>query len=259
MISTEILEKSLHYAESNFVHDSAKHLHVDKQFIRQHFDLTNKRVLDFGCGMGGMSLWYAKNWECSVLGVDLDGFHISVAEELKSRHGLDMAFFEKRDILDNPLTDKYDFIFLNDVAEHIPYPALQAILNQLSAILAPGGRIFLSYPPWEGPYASHVTRVTKLPWCQFLPQKLLFRWIQRKNVQLSGEHESDLLAAYHGLNHLNHTRLMKLTSAAGLDIETRISHSIFRKIRLLRGLNPQKFPLNFLISKEILVLKQSSN
>jgi len=258
MISTKILEESLHYAESNFLHDSAKHLHVDKQFIRQNFDLTNKKVLDFGCGMGGMSLWYAKNWDCSVLGVDVDGFHIAVAEELKSRHGLDRASFEKRDILNLPLTDKYDFIFLNDVAEHIPYPALQAILDQLTSILAPGGRIFLSYPPWEGPYASHVTRVTKLPWSQFLPQKLLLKWIQRKNMQLSGEHECDLLAAYYGLNHLNHVKLMKLTTVAGLETETRISHSILRKIPLLSRLNPRKFPLNFLISKEILVLKQNS-
>ena len=36
---------------------------------------------DFGSGMGGMSLWYAKNWNCSVKGVDIDGFHVNVANQ----------------------------------------------------------------------------------------------------------------------------------------------------------------------------------
>lgn len=256
MIASDILEKSLRYAEANFLHDTARHLHVDKNFIRQHFDLTDKLVLDFGCGMGGMSLWYARNWNCRVHGVDLDGFHVEVANELKSRHALHNAYFEQRDILKQPLTAAYDFIFLNDVAEHIPYPALESILCQLADSLVPGGRIFISYPPWEGPYASHVTRVTRLPWCQFLPQKWLLRWILRNNVTLSGEHESDLLSAYQGLNHLTHSRLMERTTRAGLQVETRLSHSILRKIPVLRHLPSHHFPLHYLISKEILVLKK---
>lgn len=254
MLSPETIEKSLRYAEDNFLHDTARHLHVDKKFIRQHFDLHDKSVLDFGCGMGGMSLWYARNWDCHVHGVDLDGFHVEIANELKNRHGLHNAFFEKRDILQRPLTATYDFIFLNDVAEHIPYPALQAILAQLAASLAPGGRIFLSYPPWAGPYASHVQRVTGLPWCQFLPEKILLAWIKRRNVILSGEHESDLLAAYQGLNHLIHRRLMACTTQAGLRLQTRISHSVLRKIPWLRRFKLRFFPFHYLISKELLVL-----
>lgn len=253
---SETLEKSLLYAESNFLHDTARHLWVDKTFIREHFDLRDKLVLDFGCGMGGMSLWYAHNWDCRVHGVDLDGAHISVAETLKARHGLSSVFFEKRDILERPLTAAYDVIFLNDVAEHIPYPALTAILCQLADSLAPNGRIFISYPPWAGPYASHVTRVTRLPWCQFLPQKLLLRWIKLKNTALSGEHESDLLSAYQGLNHLTHRRLQACAGRAGLLLETRVSHSILKKIPLLRRLSARYFPLHFLISKEIAVFQK---
>jgi SAM-dependent methyltransferase len=247
----------MEYAESNFLHDNAKHLHVDKSFIRENFNLNGKLILDFGCGMGGMTLWYAKNWNCRVHGVDLDGIHIQVANALKEKHGLENATFLKRDIVEEPLTGRYDFIFMNDVAEHIPYPILQSILTQLASRLTPGGRIFISYPPWEGPYASHVTRVTGLPWSQYLPVKLLMKWIERKNMALSGEHESDLVSAYKGLNHLTHGRLVQLTSDAGLEMETRLSHSLMRKIPAFRNQTPDLFPFRYLISKEIAVFKAS--
>jgi len=254
MLTLEQLETSIRYAQFNFRDDAAKHLRVDKNFIRQNFDLTGKRILDFGCGMGGMTLWYAKNWDCTVFGVDLDGLHIQVANEMKARNDLNNVFFEKRDILERPLESQYDLIFMNDVAEHIPYPALEAILTQLKSCLAPGGQLFVSYPPWASPYASHVNRVTHLPWCQFLPEKILLHWIKRKNVPLTGEHESDLVSAYKGLNHLTHSRLLHVAKSAGLEEKQRLSHSILRHKPVLRHLNPRWFPLHFLITKEILVL-----
>jgi 2-polyprenyl-3-methyl-5-hydroxy-6-metoxy-1,4-benzoquinol methylase len=248
----------MEYAESNFLHDNAKHLHVDKSYIRENFNLNGKLVLDFGCGMGGMSLWYARNWSCRVHGADIDGFHIDVANALKAKYQQENVTFLKRDILDQPLTGRYDYIFMNDVAEHIPYPALQAILKQLTSCLAPGGRIFISYPPWEGPYASHVTRVTRLPWSQYLPDSILMQWIERKNMQLTGEHESDLVSAYKGLNHLTHWRLTQLTERAGLHMERRLSHSLLRKIPGFKRSSPNYFPFKFLISKEIVVFKSTA-
>lgn len=256
---SELFEKNLQYAEANFLQDDARHLRVDKNFIQKNFDLDGKLVLDFGSGMGGMSLWYAKNWDCRVHGIDIDPFHVAIAEELRTRQcvPLGRAYFEARDILERPLTAGYDFIFMNDVAEHIPLPVLGEILRQLAASLAPGGRIFVSYPPWQGPYASHVTRVTGLPWCQFLPQKLLLNWISRKNMPLAGERESDLLEAYLGLNHLTHDKLFGLAEAAGLRLAERISHSILSKNRLTRWLSPRIFPLHFLVSKEITVFEKA--
>jgi 2-polyprenyl-3-methyl-5-hydroxy-6-metoxy-1,4-benzoquinol methylase len=249
------------YAENNFINDKAKHLHVDKAFIRENFDLTHKNILDFGSGMGGMSLWYAQNWDCKVYGVDIDGQHVGIANQLKIKHGIYNVEFEKRDITTDRLPPQYsgsfDAIFLNDVAEHIPYPILEKIFMELHHLLSPQGRIFVSYPPWQGPYASHVTRVTKLPWCQFLPEKILLKWIEQKNMIITGERESDLLEAYNGLNHLTHKRLMSVTEKAGFKLNKRLSHSLIRKVPILRDVNPCFFPLHFLISKEIVILEKT--
>jgi 2-polyprenyl-3-methyl-5-hydroxy-6-metoxy-1,4-benzoquinol methylase len=260
-LSPALMEQSIAYAENNFINDNAKHLHVDKDFIRKNFDLNGKNILDFGSGMGGMSLWYAQNWDCTVHGVDIDGQHVSIANHLKMKHKLDNVQFEKRDItsqkLPPPYHGSFDLVFMNDVAEHIPYPVLDEIFKELHRLLSPKGRIFVSYPPWQSPYASHVTRVTKLPWCQFLPEKVLLKWIEKKNMVISGERESDLVEAYKGLNHLTHERLMGVTGKAGFKVASRLSHSLLRKLPILRGVNPNIVPLHFLISKEIVILEKA--
>jgi 2-polyprenyl-3-methyl-5-hydroxy-6-metoxy-1,4-benzoquinol methylase len=257
-LTNDLVMRSMRYAEDNFLNDSAKHLQVDKQFIRDHFDLTNKRILDFGSGMGGMSLWYARNWQCYVHGVDIDGHHVQIANHLKEKHEVAHVKFEQRDIVQKPFESGtlFDAIFMNDVAEHIPYPVLSKIFAQLYRCLAPNGQIFVSYPPWQGPYASHVTRVTHLPWCQYLPEKWLLNWVERKNMPITGEHESNLVEAYKGLNQLTHDRLSSIVEPQGFNIEKRLSHSLLRRVPILRGVNPQHFPLHFLVSKEILILNK---
>jgi 2-polyprenyl-3-methyl-5-hydroxy-6-metoxy-1,4-benzoquinol methylase len=251
-----LYEEGLAYAEENFRNENASHLKVDKELIRRKFNLTGKKVLDFGCGMGGMSLWYASTWKCEVHGVDIDRHHIRIAEDLKSKHRVSNVTFEVRNILDKPLKDKFDFIVLNDVAEHIPLPVLEKIFLQLSGMLAYGGSIFVSYPPWKSPYASHVSHVVGIPWCQFLPQGWLMRMIKRNNRPIVGEEESDLVAAYKGLNHLTHGKLMKIVNGAGLKPVYRKSHSFINKLPFLKNLNLRFFPFNFLITKEFVLLEK---
>lgn len=255
MISPALYHEGISYAEQNFLDDNANHLRVDKNLLREMFDLSGKKVLDFGCGMGGMTLWYARQWNCSVHGVDIDRHHIQIAKDLQQKHGVENVTFEVRNILTEPLSDRYDFIVLNDVAEHIPYPVLEEVFCSLRKLLTPDGRIFISYPPWQSPYASHVTHILGLPWCQFLPQGWLLKWIKKNNRLIVGEKEPDLLQAYKGLNRLTHKRLMKTIRKSGLIPEFRKSHSFLNNIGLFKNLNLRFFPFSFLITKEFLVLK----
>ncbi len=258
-MTQDIYQEGLAYAEQNFLDENASHLHVDKKLIREKFDLDGKKVLDFGCGMGGMSLWYASNWNCEVHGVDIDRHHITIATELKLKHGVRNVKFEVRNILDKPVDEKYDFIVLNDVAEHIQFPILKEIFQVLSRSLAPDGGIFVSYPPWKSPYASHVQHVTGIPWCQFLPQGFLLKLIEKNNRPIVGEEESDLLAAYRGLNHLTHEKLKKVIDGSGLQPVYRKSHSIVNRVPGLKNVNLRFFPLDYLVTKEFLLLKKATS
>ncbi|MCP3929012.1 MAG: class I SAM-dependent methyltransferase [Bacteroidetes bacterium] len=246
------------YAEDNFLNDQAPHLKVDKALIWEKFDLNGKIIMDFGCGMGGMSLWYATNFDCHVHGVDIDGHHIEIAKSIQQKHKVENILFEKRDITQSPTTEKYDFIVLNDVAEHIRFDILLSILKVLNKSLSPSGKILVTYPPWRSAYASHVTHVVKILWCQYLPDKILHRLIEKNNQTLVGEMESDLLAAYKGLNKLTHKKLLALSEKAGLAPTFRKSHSLINRLPALKNFSFYVFPLDFLITKEFLLLEKSN-
>ncbi|HMR42580.1 MAG TPA: class I SAM-dependent methyltransferase [Saprospiraceae bacterium] len=254
-MTREQFEDGVQYAEGNWKNENAPHLHVDKKLIRSRFNLDGKQVLDFGCGMGGMTFWYATNWNCEVTGLDIDGHHIEIAKHLQGKHGIKNVHFEKRNIVEQPLEGQFDLIFMNDVAEHIPLPVLKEILTQLKKALKPGGSLFITYPPWKSPYAAHVNHVIKIPWVQFFPKGYVMRLIEKHNHPLVGDLESDLISAYHGLNRLTHSKLTKLTSAAGFQQTYRKSHSFINKWAALKSVNLRFFPLDFLVTKEFLELK----
>lgn len=256
MITQTLYDEGIQYAEQNFRDERANHLKVDKALIRSKFNLDGQKVLDFGCGMGGMSLWYASNFDCEVHGLDIDGHHIQIARDLQQRHQVKNVKFEVRNVLDQPLADKYDFVVLNDVAEHIQLPILQEIFVKLSKSLAAGGKVFVSYPPWKSPYASHVHHVVGLPWCQFLPESLLLKLIEKNNRPIVGEEESDLLAAYKGLNHLTHEKLMEAVAPSGLKMTYRKSHSIINRLPGLEEVNLRLFPFDYLITKEFVLFEK---
>lgn len=250
--------EGLAYAEDNFKNDHAPHLKVDKKLIKETMNLNGKKVLDFGCGMGGMSLWYATNWNCEVYALDIDSHHIKIAKTLQEKYQVQNVTFDKRNILDEPLTEKYDMVFLNDVAEHIQFPILEAIMKQLHQSLSATGKIFVSYPPWQGPYASHVSHIVNMPWCQYLPEKMLLKMIEKNNETIVGDLESSHLEAYKGLNHLNHGKLLNVVQKAKLKPTFRKSHSIINRVSPLKNVNLRIPPFDFLVTKEFVMLEPTN-
>ena len=250
-----LLLQGMGYAEDNYLNDDASHLIVDKQLIPTLMDLNGKRIIDFGCGMGGMTLWYASKWDCEIYGVDIDSHHINVAKELKRKHGVTNVQFEKRNIVDNPLEGKFDYIFLNDVVEHIREDYLVNIFQQLSKALTPDGGIFVSYPPWKSPYASHLNHVIKIPWVQFLPTSTVDKLIDKHNHPIVGDLESTLRESYEGLNHMTHKKLMGVIEQTSLKQAYRKSHTILNRVTPFKQTNFRIFPLNYLITKEFILLK----
>ena len=255
-MTQEQFAEGIAYAEDNFSNENADHLKVDKALIREKFDLTGKNVLDFGCGMGGMSLWYATSWDCDVLALDIDAHHIEVAKALQAKHQVTNVRFDVRNILDGPLGETFDMVFLNDVAEHIQFDILLPILKALEAHLAPGGQIFVTYPPWKSPYASHVHHIVGMPWCQFLPEKILLKRIEQNDRPIVGALESSLKEAYQGLNHLTHEKLMRLVDQTGLRPVFRKSHTLLNRFGPLKATNLRFFPFDYLITKEFLLLER---
>ena len=243
--------EGLKYAENAF-RGTSSHLNLDKKLITENFDFNGKKILDFGCGMGGMTLWYAQNWNCEVVGMDIDPNHIEIAKKLQAKYEVKNVSFELRNVLENPIEEKFDFIILNDVAEHIPLEILEQIIMQLKKCLHPTGGIFVSYPPWEGPYASHLNHDIALPWCQFLPDFMLRKMMEKRNRVLVGT--KTLMQEYDELNHLNHTKLSKISKKADLKISFRKSHCKLNKTSVFSNINFNKLFFKYLVTKELILL-----
>lgn len=249
-------KSGVEYALNVLESDNDTHLDLDKEIIRSRFNLNKKRVLDFGCGMGGMTLWYAKNWDCFACGIDIDKHHLEIAHHLQKKLNVNNVKFELCDILNENVSEEYDYIFLNDVIEHVPIHMLGHLLQKLKDLLSEEGYIFISYPPWRSPYASHLNQAIHIPWCQFLPSFFLEKLIDRYNQVIVGEKEGTLKDVYYGLNKLDPAKLKKLTSGLGLTTVYRYSHTFLNRLNLFRKINLDFSPFNYLVTKEFLILQK---
>jgi 2-polyprenyl-3-methyl-5-hydroxy-6-metoxy-1,4-benzoquinol methylase len=141
--STDHIKKE-HYEESG-MHDDGLNINnwlkeTDKdderrfQFIKEK--ITNKNVLDFGCGIGGF-LEKAKTVAKTVVGVELE-------------RALQPSFKQRLLTVFSDLTSvrgSYDVITAFHVVEHLKDPT--TTLKDLSALLSLGGEIIVEVPNSE--------------------------------------------------------------------------------------------------------------
>jgi tocopherol O-methyltransferase len=103
----------------------------------------NSRVLDVGCGLGGSSLWLARNLGCSVLGLSISPVQVKIAAERARDAGLaDRAQFKVFDagVLDL-IGESFDAVWVIECSEHLADKA-QFILN-CARVLKSGGTLAL--------------------------------------------------------------------------------------------------------------------
>jgi len=242
-MDSQLLYEGIAYVTHELGPDS--HLWLDRKVITKNINLSGKKVMDFGCGMGSLSFWLAKH-NCHVDGFDIDKNHIDVCNHLKSLFGKPSRVdFFLLDIIADPQPDKYDIIFLSDVVEHLEEKEIQTIFHYLADFyLKPGGILFISFPPWLGPYAGHVYHAIKIPWIQLFPQRWVKNIISTHNTHTVGRF--DMLGEYNALNHMTYRKLMGLIRFTGLKRILRNSHS---------KLGHTPF-LPFIVTKEILIFKK---
>lgn len=111
-----------------------------------------RRVLELGTGPGTVTrLLHAQG--CRVTGVELDAEAIALCRPFCER--IVQADLSRDDWLALVRDERFDTIVLADVLEHLPQP--QVLLEQLQALLVPGGQLAISLPN-----ASHLSVVGSL-------------------------------------------------------------------------------------------------
>ncbi len=133
-----------------------------------------KTVLDIGCGAGGKSLYYASCGAKEVIGLEILEKYRAEAEALASELSLADKFrFVCADAAALPFANgSIDTIIMNDAMEHVARP--EAVLDEVMRVLAPGGRLFVNFPPINHPFGAHLSDLIYIPWVHlFFSEKTL--------------------------------------------------------------------------------------
>ena len=96
------------------------------------------RLLDIGCGWGGLSLYMHRKTGCDVLGITLSEEQLKVAEARAEAEGVaDKVKFQLVDY--RALEGRFDRIVSVGMFEHVGRPNYRAFFDQVHALLAPDG------------------------------------------------------------------------------------------------------------------------
>lgn len=101
--------------------------------------LKGKRILEFGCGLGKVSVWLAKHG-AQVTGVDLGPDLVEVAREVANINQVDCEF-RQGDITTEPLAEPntFDAVIGLAVLHHLSTEDLKRALQASFSALRPGG------------------------------------------------------------------------------------------------------------------------
>ncbi|MEL6450111.1 MAG: cyclopropane-fatty-acyl-phospholipid synthase family protein [Pseudomonadota bacterium] len=118
------------------------------------------RVLDIGCGWGGMALTLARDYGCEVTGITLSANQLATAEKRAEAAGLsDRVRFNLQDYRHTSGT--YDRIVSVGMLEHVGVPNFDTYFARLAALLDPGGVALIHTIGRSAPPMAHSSWINK--------------------------------------------------------------------------------------------------
>lgn len=140
------------------------------------------RVLDAGCGPGGVTLSLAEESALAV-GLDLDARFRGTGTRLAADKGIRKAAFVQGDGSRLPFRDgAFDVVLSHSVIEHVS--EAEAYLRECHRVLRPGGFLYLSTSPYLSLTGAHLPRLRiPVPLHLLLGRRLafpIFRFLARR-------------------------------------------------------------------------------
>ena len=78
------------------------------------------KILDIGCGIGGTSLWLAKNLNCNVTGITISPIQVEIAQKISSKSKIkNPPKFFVQDANDLKIKEKFDVLYAVEMISHL--------------------------------------------------------------------------------------------------------------------------------------------
>jgi cyclopropane-fatty-acyl-phospholipid synthase len=109
------------------------HLICDKLKLK-----PSDRVLDMGCGWGGMAKWIASHYGCHVTGINISHEQVVFAREFTKGLPVEIIESDYRDV-----AGTYDKILAIGLMEHVGYKNHRILMEKVKKLLSPDGLFIL--------------------------------------------------------------------------------------------------------------------
>ena len=138
--------KSLHYGywDSTTKNFHQALLNINKVLAQQIKIVAGDIVLDAGCGVGGSSVWLAKETGCKVIGISLSEKQVKQANSLSVKEKVDhLVTFYQKDFTDTGFPDQtFDVVWAIESVCYVPDKS--DFTKEAFRILKKGGRLILA-------------------------------------------------------------------------------------------------------------------
>lgn len=152
-------------------------------FARYISSFKGLKVLEIGCAEAGF-LAALKELGADVFGIEISSERVGIAHEKNPDLRIFVGDISSPN-LPETITDKFDFIVMREVIEHIPEK--KTTFENLYKLLNPGGYLFISFPPKYSPFAGHQqigwSFLKMIPYLHILPAGMLNKltlWLKER-------------------------------------------------------------------------------
>ena len=140
-----------HYAVFEYWRSAKVLAYLDQAGVRRY-----DRVLDDGCGGGGMTVSFSEESR-TVVGIEPGDRFRDAGIRLAREKRVDNVAFVTADGMRLPFAaDSFDLVLSHSVIEHVPDPL--AYLKEARRVLAPGGMMLLQTAPYLSPSGAHLPK-----------------------------------------------------------------------------------------------------
>lgn len=259
--------RGIEYAQSQY-----------NKYLKRGFkiDIHDKKILEIGCGHGGISCFLAMNGAKEVYGLDINEYNLEIANKFKK------SILERMNVKNIPVEyinenvhdldfkdDYFDIIIADNVFEH--FDDNIAVMIECKRVLKKGGVLVVpSFPSIYSKNGAHLKKGIAVPWVYaFFKEKTIINVLKRNAIEHQLLHEvyeglkenpdniRDL-RKYKDLNYITNRKFKKQSIEAGLKINKFEVLYVSRMAKLFSKLIVNKYSIihDILSLKSIAILKK---